>query len=77
MKTYQLEDGGTITAATPELFVSQLRNGSRFDQRRTDEQFMVRFAERYKIQTGKDINAENPETFIKELIRVGYIEEVR
>ena len=48
IKNYELADGGRIAAATPEEFVRRLREGSWFDSEGTDEEFMKRFALRYK-----------------------------
>lgn len=41
IKTYNLLDGSTITATSPEDFVTQLREGSRFDNECTNQEFMV------------------------------------
>ncbi len=76
MKKYELKDGGTIAAASPEVFITKLREGSKFDSDCTNEEYMTRFAERYKVQTAEVIISDDPITFISELVRVGYIKEV-
>ena len=54
IKTYNLLDGGIITATSPEDFVTQLREGSRFDSECTNQEFMVNFARRYLELYGID-----------------------
>lgn len=76
MKTYTLQDGGKITAATPSSFVTQLREGSRFDSEGTDADFMGRFADRYKTYSGITIATHSPEAFVADLLAAGYIREV-
>ena len=76
MKTYKLKDGGTLSATSPEAFVMTLRKSSKFDSDCTNEEYMVRFAERYKIQTGEVIKIDNPEVFLSELLRTGFIKLV-
>lgn len=73
IKTYNLLDGGTITATSPEDFVSKLREGSRFDSECTNQEFMVNFACRYKELHGIDIETDSSESFVDSLIITGYI----
>lgn len=74
-KTYRLEDGGSITATSPEAFVMTLRKSSRFDSDCTNEEYMHNFAERYRVQTGKTIKVDDATTFLCELERIGFITE--
>jgi hypothetical protein len=76
MKKYYLEDGGRITASSPEDFLKQLHKGSKFDSLGTDDEYMLRFAERYKIQTGYQLDASSVEAFFQDLIRAGYITQI-
>lgn len=76
MKTYELTDGGTLATASPEAFLMTLRKSSKFDSDCTNEEYMNQFAERYKIQTGEDIKTDDPETFLSELLRVGFVKEL-
>lgn len=73
IKTYNLLDGGTITATSPEDFVTKLREGSRFDSECTNQEFMQNFACRYRELHGVDIETNSSETFIDSLITAGYI----
>ncbi len=77
MKTYKLKDGGTITATSPEDFLTKLRESSKFDSDCTDEQYMQHFAERYKTQEGVKLKTDNPTLFFSEVLRVKYIEEIQ
>lgn len=70
---YLLEDGAVITAATPEEFITQLREGSKFDSDCTNEEYMKSFADRYALQTGNKIKAGNATEFLLELIKYGYV----
>lgn len=74
IKTYNLLDGGTITATSPEDFVTQLREGSRFDSECTNQEFMVNFACRYKELHGVNISFESMENFVNDLVLHGYIQ---
>lgn len=73
IKTYNLLDGGTITATSPEDFVTKLREGSRFDSECTNQEFMQNFACRYRELHGVDIETNSSEIFIDSLITAGYI----
>lgn len=72
MKTYTLQDGGKITASSPSDFVTRLREGSRFDSECTNDEFMERFSERYKMFSGKDVSTESPALFLQGLLDTGY-----
>jgi hypothetical protein len=76
MKKYYLEDGGKITASSPEHFVEQLHKGSLFDSDGTDDEYILRFAERYKITTGIELDTSSVEKFLDSLIRAGYIYQI-
>lgn len=71
-RTYILQDGGTITASCAQEFVTNLRQGSRFDSHHTDQEYMYRFADRCHDQTGHIIRADTPEHFLDDLISCGY-----
>lgn len=73
IKTYNLLDGGTITATSPEDFVTKLREGSRFDSECTNQEFMINFARRYREQHGVDISTDSFGSFFDSLVFVGYI----
>jgi hypothetical protein len=73
IKTYNLLDGGTITATSPEDFVTQLREGSRFDSECTNQEFMQNFASRYRELHGLDIETSSFESFVNSLTSTGYI----
>lgn len=73
IKTYNLLDGGTITATSPEDFVTQLREGSRFDSECTNQEFMVNFARRYLELYGIDVASDSFESFVDSLVTAGYI----
>lgn len=75
IKNYELADGGRIAAATPEEFVRLLREGSWFDSDCTDEEFMERFASRYKLLHGVDVSCDTAERFMADLRKFGYIKE--
>lgn len=74
MKTYKLKDGGTLAATSADAFVMTLRKSSKFDSDCTNEEYMQRFAERYKTQTGTELIFNNPDEFVNELLKFGYIE---
>lgn len=73
IKTYNLLDGGTITATSPEDFVTKLREGSRFDSDCTNQEFMNNFARRYQELHGVDIVTDSFESFLNNLISIGYV----
>lgn len=73
IKTYNLLDGGTISATSPEDFVTQLREGSRFDSECTNQEFMVNFARRYRELYGLGISTDTAEGFVKDLAMHRYI----
>lgn len=73
IKTYNLLDGGTITATSPEDFVTKLREGSRFDSECTNHEFMQNFARRYRELHGVDIVTDSFESFLNNLISIGYV----
>ena len=75
IKNYELADGGRIAAATPEEFVRRLREGSWFDSEGTDEEFMKRFALRYKELHGVELQCDTTEHFMADLRKFGYIKE--
>ncbi len=72
-KEYRLKDGGLIKASSPQEFVTRLREGSKFDSHLTDDEYMKVFAERFKIQAGKDVPIDSPERFMIMLIDFGYV----
>nr|DAV70595.1 MAG TPA: hypothetical protein [Caudoviricetes sp.] len=74
IKTYNLLDGGTITATSPEDFVTQLREGSRFDSECTNQEFMRNFSRRYMELHGVNISFESMENFVNDLVLHGYIQ---
>lgn len=73
IKTYNLLDGGIITATSPEEFVTKLREGSRFDSECTNQEFMQNFARRYRELHGVDIVTGSADVFLNSLKSVGYI----
>ena len=73
IKTYNLLEGGTITATSPEDFVTQLRECSRFDSECTNQEFMVNFARRYRELYGIDVTSDSFESFVDSLVTAGYI----
>jgi uncharacterized protein YutE (UPF0331/DUF86 family) len=75
IKNYELADGGKIAASTSEEFVQLLREGSWFDSDCTDEEFMERFASRYKLLHGVDVSCDTAEHFVADLNKYGYIKE--
>lgn len=70
---YNLKDGGVIDASTPGEFVTKLRESSRFDSECTDEQYMKNFADRFKIQTGMEVETSSPEAFLEALKKTDFI----
>jgi len=74
-KNYQLIDGGVITAETAPEFVTALREGSKFDNEPPNEAYMLRFAERYKIQSGVEVSTDSEEAFFNDLLEAGYMKE--
>lgn len=72
-KEYRFKDGGSIKASSPQEFVTRLREGSKFDSHLTDDEYMKAFAERFKIQTGKDISIASPEIFLEMLLDYGFV----
>lgn len=73
IKTYNLLDGGTITATSHEDFITKLREGSRFDSECTDSEFMQNFARRYRELHGINIASDSVDSFISSLIDTGYL----
>jgi len=72
-KIYKLSDGGCIAAAMPADFVTKLRTGSRFDSECTDAEFMINFADRYKIYNGATVRTDTAENFVEDLQKSQYI----
>lgn len=73
---YNLKDGGVINASTPAEFVTKLRESSRFDSECTDEQYMKNFADRFKIQTGTEVETSSPEAFLEALKKTDFITDI-
>lgn len=78
LKRYRIENKETIFAKTPTGFVTKLRRGSYFDHNTTNAVFKLKFSERYKTITGKQINCDinDDEAFVNELIKHGFIKSV-
>lgn len=72
---YKLKDGGAINASTPSEFVTNMRKSSRFDSDCSDAQYMENFADRFKIQAGKDIRFDSAEHFLQDLLEDGFVSE--
>jgi hypothetical protein len=72
-KKYFLQDGGVINATTPEDFIEQLKNGSRFESAKTTQQFMDAFAGRIKLFYSLDVATSTKQKFIEGLIACGYL----
>jgi hypothetical protein len=75
--TSLLKDGGANRAADAHEFVTALREGSKFDSGGTNAEYMMRFAQRYKIQTGLDLNASSEGDFLDGLKNFGYATHIR
>lgn len=75
-KTYLLQDGGKITATCAIDFVKQLRERSKFDSECSDAEFMMNFAKRFKMYSGKELNTDNAELFFSDLIKCEYINSI-
>lgn len=73
-KKYKLQDGGIITASSPEEFVTKLRESSKFDSDCTDQEYMKNFSKRCEIQTGAIIRIETASFFVQDLQDTGYLE---
>jgi len=72
---FVLQDGSSITAIGTDEFVTQLREGSKFDSDCSNEKYMESFAKRYKIQTGNDIRFGSSHEFTDDLIKFGFIQD--
>lgn len=73
-KTYSLKDGDTITASSPDEFLTRLRESSKFDSEVTDQEYMQNFAHRYQISEGIEIRSDSAEYFVEDLTANGYIQ---
>lgn len=71
--TYILQDGGKITATCAIDFITQLREGSRFDSDCTNQEYMNNFADRYHDLNGSVVRADTPEHFVDDLLTTGYM----
>lgn len=72
-KTYNLADGGIITATSAKDFVTQLRQGSRMRTSTNNTTYMKGFADRYEELHGIRPETSDEEQFVASLIRMGYI----
>lgn len=73
-KTYCIKgDNHRIVAYSPEEFLRQLHTGSRFDSEGTDAEYMVRFAHRLQELEGYLVSTDNPDAFLADLIRHGFV----
>lgn len=72
---YKLKDGGVINASTPEEFVTNMRESSRFDSNCSVAQYMENFAARFKTQEGSDIRFDTAENFLQDLSEDGFVSE--
>ena len=72
-KEYRLEDGGAITASSPEEFVTKLRESSKFDSDCTDQEYIDNFAHRQQITSGAIIRTDTASNFLEDLKDIGYI----
>ncbi|WP_455079705.1 hypothetical protein [Prevotella melaninogenica] len=73
LTTYRLKDGDKIVATSPADFLHQLHTGSRFDSEGTDTDYMVRFAHRLQELEGYLVSTDNPDAFLADLIRHGFV----
>lgn len=73
-KSYRLKDGGTITASSPDQFVTRLRESSKFDSQVTDQEYIQNFAHRYQVSEGIEIRSDSAEHFVDDLKANGYIQ---
>ena len=73
LNIYRLKDGDKIVATSPADFLHQLHTGSRFDSEGTDEDYMVRFAHRLQELEGYLVSTDNPDAFLADLIRHGFV----
>lgn len=77
MIKYQTTDGAIFSAETADELVFHLCQSSKFDAHLSEEQFMSAMAERLSIYYGRKINIENPKEFVKNLVEIGYLIEIK
>ena len=70
--TYALLGGGTITAASPDEIITEMRFQS-MNPCATSAEFMEQTAEACRLQTGAIISTYNVEEFVADLLENGFL----
>lgn len=73
MTTYILKGGGSITAASPADFVTQLRRMS-FNPGRSIVEYMRYTAAACLLQSGAIIRTDNTELFLEDMLASGFVD---
>lgn len=74
---YKTEDGEVVEATSPSGIVEALRDGSRFASHQSVEEYMEAFAERMFEWNEQQIRCDSPESFVSELVRVGWLRPIQ
>ena len=78
MKKYKIENNEVIFAKDATEFVTKLRQGSYFDYNCSNRVFKIKFAERFKTITGKEIQCivSDNNAFVDELLKHGFVKSI-
>jgi indole-3-glycerol phosphate synthase len=71
--TYKTKDGLTFKAHTYSQIIAAIRKSSKFDSDCSNEEFICRFAKRYKTAGGISLSVETTKKFIEDLINNEYL----
>jgi hypothetical protein len=75
-KRYDIQNDEVIYAADAHEFVTELREGSRFDYHGTNAEYMARFAQRRVTTNGTRPRTTSEEEFLEDLIKTGFVRKI-
>lgn len=73
MTTYITNEGEVINAASPIEVVERLREGNRFTQHETAEEYMAGFASRHHLFYDRFMLYSTPDEFVACLLKERYL----
>lgn len=73
---YQIENGGVVEATTPLQLINKLKDGGRFTELQTPEEYMFGFSIRAKQDKNVKIRTDSFENFVEDIIKYDYVTPV-
>lgn len=70
---YQIENGGVVEATTPLELINKLKQGGRFTEGQTPEEYVLGFSQRAKQDKNVNIRTDSFENFVEDIIKYDYV----